>query len=1146
MKDIQKEFKPSSWAIDNRTAIYILTIIITLTGIMAYINIPKESFPDISLPSVYVSVVYPGTSPKDMENLVVRPIEKECKGIAGVKKIKSSSLQDYCSVVIEFNTDVKITDAKRLVKDAVDNAKNDLPQDLPQEPQIMEINFSDLPIMAVNLSGDYDLATLKRYADEAKDKIESLKEVKYARIIGALEREIQINVDMLKMQAAGISMGDIERAVKYENQTVPGGGVKMADGTRRSISVSGEFTNVDQLNNIIINSIEGSPVYLKDIAEVKDSFKEQESYARLQHKNVITLSVVKRSGENLIEASDKIVAMVNDLKANNWPKDLNVVLTGDQSEMTRTSLHDLINTIVIGFILVLTVLMFFMGTSNAFFVALSVPLSMFIAFLMMPTIGFTINFIVLFSFLLALGIVVDDAIVVIENTHRIYGNGKRDIKTAAKMATGEVFLPVLSGTLTTLAPFIPLAFWKGIIGKFMFFLPITLIITLLASLLVAYIINPVFAVDFMKKHDEGKRDLKKGLKITSIIFIAVAAIFYIAGVRGIGNFVILLFLLHLMHRFWLHNLIVKFQTKAWPAVQNGYKNLLTKALHWPKTMMLGTVGLLFFSFFMISIRNGGINFFPQADPNFVYVFTNLPVGTDQAYTDSITKVIESKVYGVLGENNKLVKSIIASVGENVSDPQDEDQAYYANKSKVEVAFVPFGKRNGESTSKYLDQIREALKGAVAGAEISVSQEQGGPPVGKPVSIEISGDDLDAIAGTSKKLKRYLDSLHIDGIEELKSDLQDNKPQVAFNIDRERMNRIGISTGQVGNEINMAVIGREVSKYRDLNDDYKIMLRYKEEQRNNVNDLNNLKIQFRDMAMNGAVRNVPMSSFADIKYSDTYGVIKRKNQKRVVTVASNLLTDYQSREQEVVDNVKAAVANFPAPSGVEIKFAGSQEDQAETMSFLGNAMLISLGLIFLILVIQFNSFSKPLIILTEIVFSLIGVLLGFSFYKMGFSIVMTGIGVVALAGIVVRNGILLVEFTDLLREQGVSTFEAIVEAGRTRMTPVILTATATMLGLIPLAVGLNIDFVTLFTDFNPHLFFGGDSTAFWGPLSWTMIFGLGFATFLTLFLVPVMYLIAERLKARVKKLIGMPFEERLFVKDWKLNGITEENKIAELK
>ncbi len=1115
MKDIFKEFKPSSWAIDNRTAIYIITVIITLTGIMSYINIPKESFPDISLPNIYISVVYPGTSPKDMENLVVRHIEKECKGISGVKKIKSNALQDYCSIVVEFNSDVKIEDAKRKVKDAVDRARNDLPQDLPNEPDIIEVNFSDLPIMAVNLSGDYDLAKLKRYADEAKDKIESLKEVKEVKLIGELEREIQINVDMLKLQSSGLTMSDIERAVKYENMTVPGGGVRMADGTRRSLSVSGELTNVDQIKNLVVNSINGAPIYLKDIAEVVDSYKEQESYARLNHKNVITLSIIKRSGENLIDASDKIVSVVNELKAEAWPKDLNVVLTGDQSEQTRTQLHDLINTIIIGFVLVLIVLMFFMGTSNAFFVAMSVPLSMCVAFLVLPVIGFTINFIVLFSFLLALGIVVDDAIVVIENTHRIFDNGKMDIVRAAKMATGEVFLPVLSGTLTTLAPFVPLAFWKGIIGKFMFFLPITLIITLLASLVVAYIINPVFAVSFMKKHEE-KHDPYKGLKITSIIFIAIALLFYVTGAFGMGNFTIFILLLNLLHRFWLHKVIVRFQTKTWPAVQESYKRMLIKVLHRPRTMMAGTVGLLFLSFIAIGLRNGGVNFFPIADPNFVYVFTTLPVGTDQAYTDSVTKILEGKVYNVLGEKNDVVKSVIASVGVNVSDPSDEDQGYYANKSKIEVAFVEYSKRHGVSTSNYLEKIREAVKNTVPGAEVTVAQEQGGPPVGKPISIEVSGDDLQAITTTSKSLKRYLDSLQIEGVEELKSDLQDSKPQIVFDINREHMNRLGIMTGTVGNEINMAVLGREASKYRDLNDEYKIMLRYKLDQRYDVSLLNNLKILYRDMSMGGLVRNVPLSSFATVKYDNTYGVIKRKNQKRVVTVSSNLLTDYQSREAEVVSNVMAAVKQFPKTEGVEIKFAGSQEEQAETMSFLGTALMISLGLIFMILVIQFNSIGKPVIILSEIVFSIIGVLLGFAIFKMGFSIVMTGIGVVALAGIVVRNGILLVEFTELLREQGVPTFEAIVEAGRTRMTPVILTATATSLGLIPLAVGLNIDFVKLFTEFNPHIFFGGDSTAFWGPLSWTMIFGLMFATFLTLFLVPVMYLMSENLKAKIYK------------------------------
>jgi len=1110
MKDKFKEFWLSSWAIDNRTSVFIITIIITIAGLLAYNNLPKENFPDISIPKIFVSTVYPGTSPKDMENLVSRPIEKQCKGINGVKKITSSSQQDFSTVTIEFNTDVEVDEAKRKVKDAVDKAKIDLPKDLPADPAIIEINFSDLPILYVNISGDYDLNKLKKFADDAKDRFESMKEVSKVELIGALDREFQIEVDMLKMQSANVTMRDIENAVAFENTTIPAGAVKV-DGVRRSLNVSGEFKDVEEIRNLVINSINGAPVYLRDIADVRDHYKEQESYARLDKKNVITLSIVKRSGENLIAATDKIKVIIEDMKKNSWPSDLKVTLTSDQSNQTRTTLHDLINTIVIGFILVLVVLMFFMGTTNAFFVAMSVPLSMFIAFLFMPAIGFTLNMIVLFSFLLALGIVVDDAIVVIENTHRIFDNGRRNIVESAKHAAGEVFLPVLSGTLTTLAPFVPLAFWGGVMGKFMFFLPITLIITLLASLFVAYFISPVFAVAFMKPHDNKKYNPKKGLPVTTAIFGVLALVFYISGNFGLGNFILLVFLLNLLNRFWLHKVIIAFQTRTWPAIQNAYTRLLVWSLRRPYTMMISTVLIFFLSIGAIAVRNGGVEFFPTADPNFIFVYTNLPVGTDQAYTDSVTRIVEDRVYKAIDYPNDIVSSVITNVGVAVTDPADEDQGYYANKGKVSIAFIEYGLRDGQSTKIYLDKIRNAIKG-IPGAEITVAQEQGGPPVGKPISIEITGDNYADIIQASSSLKRYLDSQNIPGVEELRSDAQLNKPQIVFDINRERANREGISTGQIGGEINYAVLGKEVSKFRDVNDDYKIWLRYKEDQRNNIDMVKNLKILYRDMAMGGVVRNVPLSSFADIHYSDTYGVIKRKNQKRLITLSSNVLTDYNANE--VVANVQASARNFTAPAGVTIDFTGAQEEQDETAAFLGGALLTSLGLIFLILVTQFNSFSKPLIILIEILFSFIGVFLGFSLFKMTLSILMTGVGIVALAGIVVRNGILLVEFTDLMKEQGMKSFDAIVEAGRTRMTPVILTATAAILGLVPLAVGLNIDFVKLFTEFKPHIYFGGDNTAFWGPLSWTMIFGLGFATFLTLIMVPVMQLITEIIKEKL--------------------------------
>jgi multidrug efflux pump subunit AcrB len=651
----------------------------------------------------------------------------------------------------------------------------------------------------------------------------------------------------------------------------------------------------------------------------------------------------------------------------------------------------------------------------------------------------------------------------------------------------------------------------------MFFLPVTLIITLLASLVVAYIINPVFAVGFMKTHEEEAEERKntKGFKITSVVFAVIAILSYLGGGVGLGNFAVVIYLLYCLNRFILYKAIGNFQNKIWPSFQERYRKIITWCLFGkrPIFILLGTIGLLFFSFFLVSIRTPKIVFFPQASPNFVYTYIQMPIGTDQVKTDSITKLVEERIYKEIGDSNKIVESVISNVAIGAGDPSQFEAGAQSHLGKVTVAFVEFGKRNGEETLLYLDRIRNVVKD-IPGAQITVEQEKGGPPTGKPVNIEIIGDEFDELTTVSKDLKRYLDSLQIPGIEELKSDLVTNKPEILIEVDRERANREGITSSQIGQALRGAIFGIEVSKFKDANDDYPIQVRYNVNQRNNIDALMNLKITYRDMNMGGQLRSVPLSSVAKLKYSQTYGGIKRKNQKRMVTLGSNVLVGYNANE--VVAQVKKAVAKFDLPKAVTVDMTGEQEQQAETGAFLGRAMLISLGLIFLILVTQFNSLSKPVIILSEIIFSIIGVLLGFSIFKMDMSILMTGIGIVALAGIVVRNGILLVEFTDILIDNGMELKEAIIEAGRTRMTPVILTASATILGLVPLAVGLNIDFVTLFTHGNPHIYFGGDSVAFWGPLSWTMIFGLLFATILTLILVPVMLLLSENLKTKIYK------------------------------
>ncbi len=1121
-KNNLKEFFATSWAIDNKTSIYVLAVFITLLGISSYQSIPKEQFPEIVIPTILVNTVYPGTSPEDIENLVTRPIEKQLKGINGVKKITSNSLQDFSSIAIEFNTDVKVPEAKQRVKDAVDKSKSDLPNTLLSDPGVMDIDFSEIPIMFIQISGNYDLDQLKKYADLAQDHIEALNEITRVDIVGALEREIQVNVDMYKAQVASVTLTDIDRAIASENLTISAGNISTF-GMKRSIRVQGEFENLEVIRNIIIKSASGASVYLKDVADVKDTYKEQESFSRLNGENVITLNVVKKSGKNLLEASDNIKKILNEQLINkDFPTDLKVTLTGEQSRYTRNTLEELNNTIIIGMILVTLVLMFFMGFTNAFFVGLAVPLSMAIAFMVMPALGFTMNMIVMFGLIFSLGIVVDDAIVVIENIHRTHRK-QPNIILAAKQAAGEVFLPILSGTLTTLAPFFPLAFWPGIVGKFMFYIPVTLIITLFASLFVAYIINPVFAVSFMK-HEYDAPDKKKSKKriiqyIALALGLALLSYLVFAVNRsetafGVGNFFVFVALMIVFFNTLLKMYITWWQEKAWPWFMKMYEKQLRFFITGrnPWYLLIGVVSLFILTFIATGIRNPKVLFFPENMPNSINVMVQMPVGTDQHITDSVTKVVEERVNKVLGKNNPDVESIITNIALGAGDEMDFSRNLASEKGKVTINFVEYKNRIGINTTEYLDKIRQEVKG-IPGAEISTDKNRSGPPTGKPVNIEITGENMANLIADASALKNHLDSLQIPGIEDLKSDFQENKPEIAINIDRERANHEGISTGQIATEIRTAVLGKEVSKYKMNEDEYPIQLRYSLETRENINNLINLKITYRDMN-SGLLRQIPLSSIASIDYVDSYGGIKRQNLKRIITLSSGVLTGYTANE--IVANINKIAADFPLHEGVQIKLTGEQEDQAETQAFLGKAMMIAIGLIFFILITQFNSMSKTLIILSEVIFSVIGVLLGIVIFNMSISIIMTGLGIVALGGIVVRNGILIVEFIDTLLERGLKTREAIIQAGLIRMTPVILTATATILGLVPLAIGFNLNFETMFTQLDPQIHIGGDNVMFWGPLSWTIIFGLSFATFLTLIFVPAMYIIAYEMKIRLKR------------------------------
>ncbi len=1132
-KEKYKEFKPTSWSIKNKTSIYLMIVFVSVIGIFEFVTLPKEQFPDIVIPTIYVQTIYVGNSPKDIENLVTRPIEKQLKGITGAKinKITSTSLQDFSAIIVEFDTDVPTEVALQKTKDAVDKSKKDLPTDLTEDPNVQEVSLSELPIMFVNLSGNYDMMSLKKFADDAKDRLEELPEITRVDIVGAPEREFQINVDNYKMQSANITFDDIANAVQRENVDISGGLLNVAD-MKRTLQVKGQFKTAFDIEKIIVRNTSGAPIYLKDIATIKDTVKTSESYARLDGKNVVTLNIIKRSGENLIQTSDDVKKVVDEMKTTILPANLDVVITGDQSKATRTSFNDLVNSIVIGFVLVLLILMFFMGVTNAFFVALSVPLSMFVAFLFLPAAelitgsAVTLNFIVLFALLFGLGIIVDDAIVVIENTHRIFteNKGKVSAMESAKMAAGEIFIPVLAGTLTTLAPFFPLLFWPGIIGKFMIYLPTMLIFTLTASLIVAFIMNPVFAVDFMNHPEHGVKRKSAIFKSPAFLVPLIAGILFdVLHVTFLGNLLIFFSLVVVLNTYVFDSLIHKFQNNVLPAIMRSYEKLLRWAVtRWrPVWLLVGTFVLLIFSLVFFVARKVPVVFFPKGDPNFIYVYLKMPVGTSVDYTDSVTKNIEKRVIKVLdgssGKRNPIVESVISNVAVGASDPSSGDRSTQPNLGRVQVSFVEFEKRGGVSTESYLDSIRQVVKG-IPGAQISVAQESSGPPTDPPINIEVASEDFDQLTSTASSLKTYLDSLQIPGVEELKMDVDLTNPEITLTVNRERALIEGVSTAQIGQQIRTALFGREVSKIKDGEDEYKIQIRSLEVQRQSLSELLNMKIVFRDMGSGGAIKQIPISSLVDVDYTSTYGSIKRKNVKRVITLFSNVLSGYTPTE--VNARIKTAIDQFTKKGQtVNITQTGEGAQQAETGAFLGKALLIALMLILFILVLQFNSVSKSVIILTEIIFSIIGVLLGFAITGMEVSVVMTGIGIVGLAGIVVKNAILVIDFADELRARGMKTREAVIQAGKIRIIPVLLTALAAIFALIPLAIGFNINFVTMFSDLNPHIFFGGDSARFWKPLAWTIIFGLAFAFFMTLIMVPSMYLIAERLKRPMRRQFG---------------------------
>lgn len=1127
-----RRFGLTSLSLRNKISIFLLTGIIILFGIYSYRTLPKELFPEVNMPWIMIMTPYPGNPPIDIENLITREIEKEVESVSGIKKITSNSTQGASMIFIEFNFDIDVKSALQDIKDAVDKVKSELPGDLPADPMVMDIDFSEFPIQNINLSGDYSIDELKTFADKLEDEIESIAEISKVAIQGVNEKEIQINVDPIMLESYEMSFGDVESAIMYENMSVSSGEI-INDGTKRSIRVIGEFQSLDEIKNIIVKAEKGNIIYMRDLAEVKETYEYPTSFARLDKEPVVSVQVVKKGGENLLNATKKIETVLEELADKGvFPDDLKITVTNDQSEMIKKQLSNLENSMIISIIFVVVVLYFFLGTRNALFVGVAIPLSMFLSFIVLNAIGWRINMIVLFSLILALGMLVDNAIVVVENVYRFVANGfKRD--EASDQGVGEIAIAIIASTATTLAAFFPLSFWDSLMGEFMKYLPITLIIVLTSSLLVALVIVPVMTATFIKKDAQNEPPNAKRSVIIAIGLAVLSILFFVGGSNTMGNLFALGAILTIMNVAFLNKVGKWFQNVLLVKMENSYLKVIRWTLkgYRPLSLFVGTFVLMILTMMFFGASNPRVEFFPSSDPKFINIMAELPIGTDIHKTDEFMKQFEEDIFRITEKDSAIIESIVTNVGAGAKLEDDIQGSMEENPHKglVTVTFLDYELRNGTSSAAIMAELSDSLIGKYPGVRVIAEKNSMGPPTGKPINMEVAGDDYDQLILICDNIINYINEQNIKGIEGLKLDVDLGKPEMLISVDRERARRFGLSTGQIAGTLRTALFGKEVSDFKVGEEKYPINLRLKEEYRYNTAALLNQKITFRNNM--GKLMQIPISAVADIKYTSSFGAVKRKNLDRVITIYSNVIEGHNANE--INQTLKSVMADYEVPEGYSYKFTGEQEDQQESAEFLATALLMAVALIMIILVSQFNSAVKPLIIIASVLFSTIGVFGGLALFKMDFVIVMTGIGIVSLAGVVVNNAIVLIDYIDLLKarrrkELGLNENEflpteiavdCIVQAGKTRLRPVLLTAITTILGLIPMAIGININFETMLSDFDPQFSMGGDMNAMWGPMSWTVIFGLTFATFLTLIIVPVMYRLATRTKYFTLKKIG---------------------------
>ncbi|TYT75345.1 efflux RND transporter permease subunit [Desulfobotulus mexicanus] len=1082
-------------AVKKRTTVMVLIFLLLIVGSYSYNTLPRESTPDISIPYVFVSTSYKGVAASDIETSITIPIEKKLRGMKGVKKVTSISSEGLSQVNIEFlpNTDINI--ALQDVRNKVDEAKGELPTDLEDDPAVFEVNFSEFPIVVFSLSGTSGIARLKEIADDLKDAIETIPGILEVEITGGLEREIVIEMDPDKLAYYRIPITAFQDAVARENINTSGGAITLGHG-RYQIQVPGEFSTPEEILMLVVATQENRPIYLKDVARVLDDFKEETSRSRIDGRPSVNISVKKRSGENIIGITEEIDRLI-EIEKRSWPEGTEIIKTMDAAKDIRSMVADLENNILSGLVLVVVILFFALGGRNALLVAMAVPFSMLITFSVLYALGITLNMVVLFSLTLALGMMVDNTIVIIENIYRFMEQGVPRFQAAIR-ASAEVAWPIIGATLTTLAAFMPLLFWPGVMGEFMKYLPQTLIITLSSSLFVALVINPALASFFMRV--KGKKESPENGKLNGVSIPEGGE----EPVRIEGT------------------------------ILNTYRGLMETALDNRIIMIITAFMVLVLLFFFWLLRVGlerPVEFFPSVDPGNIYVNFRMPEGADLEYIDHVIKRAEMAIARKKFSSEKNLEPITAEsyastlspvthttrTGKTFSGPSDFDniEHIYAkavsgpslsmfggtSPNHIGIQFIDLEERK-TPTPETMEAIRQRLQ-HIPGAYITVQEQDEGPPTGPPINIEITGDDFRMLGSLARQVEDLIRK--VPHVRDVENDYIESIPSIEVRIDRQKAALFGLSTASIGSALKTAYNGMEVSTYREGDEDFDITVRLPEQDRKGSEVLKKLMIS----APSGQL--VPLSTLAEFSYSGTMGNIVRINHERVVTVKAEV---DESRMPGATARLYAEklMKEVPMPHGYSYRFTGEEEEQQESQEFLSKAFLAALLFIFLILVSLFNSVTQPLIIMTSVILSLGGVFLGLTVLNLPFGIIMSGVGVISLAGVVVNNAIVLIDYINRLKEKGYAIREAVIAGGATRLRPVLLTAITTSLGLIPMVTGISYDFRNL------SLSLVSESSQWWRSMAIVVIFGLLVSTFLTLVVVPVLYSLIHSIQDKWKQVV----------------------------